>query len=242
MDYTTHVNWPFKRPNFWKTWGILSCLAFTLFGPFCYAAELTKSVAKNGLQEAKFPEFSFKNCCSDNILLWLCYVSIGVLPALLGVVFVLCGWQSLGRLFCSLATLSYFVYFPAFLICASSDNDHPSIYNTFLNLPFSGLSKYYTLVIIYLLWQGVVGALTFVPAFFVGVGIAALLFKNVMVAAIFIGIFVLLLITIVLITHPYIFMAMAALVGDYMRNYKDELFEKGIVDEKTFLMAGSLAE
>ncbi len=63
-----------------------------------------------------------------------------------------------------------------------------------------------------------------------------------MVAAIFIGIFVLLLITIVLITHPYIFMAMAALVGDYMRNYKDELFEKGIVDEKTFLMAGSLAE
>ncbi len=242
MDYTTHVSWPTKRPDFWKTWGLLACLVFTIIGPLCYAAEIAKSVAKYGLREAKFPEFSLQTCCSNNILLWLCYVGMGVPLALMGVILVLLDCQFLARAFSSLATLVYFIYFPAFLICGASDNNHSSVYNSFFKLPFSGLEGYYKLVFVYFLWQGVAGAIAFIPAFFVGIGIGALAFKAVTLGIILLSVFVLLLLFIILTAQPYIFMAMASLVGDYMRLHKDELIEKDILDEKTFLMSGSLEE
>lgn len=240
MDYTTHVSWPTTRPGFWKTWGLLACLVFTIVGPLCYAAEIAKSVAKNGLREAKFPEFSLQTCCSNNILLWLCYIGMGVPLALIGVIFALLDCQFLARAFSSIATLVYFVYFPAFLICGASDSNHPSIYSCFFKLPFSGLEGYYKLVVVYFLWQGVAGAITFVPALLVGVGIGALALKAILFGAILLGVFVLLLLFIVFTVQPYIFMAMAALVGDYIRTHKEELIEKDILDEKTFLMSGSL--
>lgn len=242
MDYTTHVSWPTKRPDFWKTWGLLACLIFTIVGPLCYAAEITKSVAKNGLREAKFPEFSLQTCCSNNILLWLCYMGMGVPLVFISVILLLLNCQFLVRVFSSLVTLIYFVYFPAFLICGASDNNHSSVYRSFFKLPFSGLEGYYKLVVVYLLWQGVAGAIAFIPAFFVGVGIGALALKAIWLGAILLGVFVLLLLFIVFTAQPYIFMAMASLVGDYMRVRKEELIEKDILDEKTFLMSNSLEE
>ena len=242
MDYTKHVSWPFKQPNLWKTWALLSCLSITMFGPFCYAAELTKAIAKNGVAEAKFPKFSLETCCSNNILLWLCYICIGIPFALIGVVFAFMDWSLLGRIFTSLATLTYFVYLPAFLICGASDDNSSSIYGTFLKLPFSRLKGYYNLVFICVLWQGVVGAITMVPAICLVFGVLALAFKNLLVGGILICVFALLLIITIFVAHPYVFMAISALVGDYMRNYKNELIEKDILDEKTYLMQGSSEE
>ena len=97
-------------------------------------------------------------------------------------------------------------------------------------------------MVVYLLWQGVAGAIAFIPAFFVGVGIGALALKAIWLGAILLGVFVLLLLFIVFTAQPYIFMAMASLVGDYMRVRKEELIEKDILDEKTFLMSNSLEE
>lgn len=242
MDYTKHVGWPFKQPNFWKTWALLSCLSITMFGPFCYAAELTKNVAKNGVAEAKFPKFSVETCCSNNILLWLCYICIGLPFAIVGVVFAFMDWSLVGRIFTSLATFSYFVYFPAFLICGASEDNTSSVYSTFFKLPFLGLKGYYNLVFIYVLWQGAVGAITVIPATLVVFGILALAFKNFIVGGILICVFALLLMITVLVAQPYVFMALASLVGDFMRNYRNELIEKDILDEKTYLMQGSLEE
>lgn len=242
MDYTTHVSWPTKRPDFWKTWGLLACLIFTIVGPLCYVAEITKSVAKNGLQEAEFPEFSFKNCCSENVLLWLCYISLGVPLFVIGIAFAVLGWQSFGQLFCSLATLSYFVYFPAFLICGASEREFPLVCSTFFKLPFSHLAEYYNLVLIYMFWQGAVSAVTFMPAILVGVGICIAALKFSLISMALVCIFFLLLLVVLLAAQSYVFIAMASLVGDYMRNHKNELFEKDILEEKAFLMPGSLEE
>lgn len=241
MDYTAHVSWPCKRPDFWKTWGLLSCLAFTMFGPLCYASAITESVAKNGPSEAKFPEFSLQNCCSKNILLWLCYIGIGTPLALAALFFVFLDWQLIGRFICSLATLGYFVYLPAFLICGASNDDHPSIYSSFFRLPFSKLDGYYKLVIIYMLWQGVASAVIFIPAVFLGVGIGLAL-KSLTLGMVIICVSVLLVFLAIFAAQSYILMAVSSLVGEYMRIHKDELIEKDILDEKTFLMSGSLEE
>jgi len=241
VDYTAHVSWPYKRPDFWKTWGLLSCLALTMFGPLCYASAITESVAKNGFAEAKFPEFSLQNCCSKNILLWLCYISVGIPLALVGLFFVLLDWQFIGRFFCSLATLSYFIYLPAFLICGASDSDHPSLYSSFFKLPFSKLTGYYKLVFIYMLWQGFASAIVFPPAVFIGIGIG-LAIKSLTLGIIVICASVLLVFLVVFAAQSYILMAISSLVGEYMRINKGELIEKDILDEKTFLMSGSLEE
>ena len=172
----------------------------------------------------------------------MCYISLGVPLFVIGIAFAVLGWQSFGQLFCSLATLSYFVYFPAFLICGASEREFPLVCSTFFKLPFSHLAEYYNLVLIYMFWQGAVSTVTFMPAILVGVGIAIAALKFSLISMALVCIFFLLLLVVLLAAQSYVSIAMASLVGDYMRNHKNELFEKDILEKKAFLMPGSLEE
>ena len=92
-----------------------------------------------------------------------------------------------------------------------------------------------------MLWQGFASAIVFPPAVFIGIGIG-LAIKSLTLGIIVICASVLLVFLVVFAAQSYILMAISSLVGEYMRINKGELIEKDILDEKTFLMSGSLEE
>ncbi|MGM9999565.1 MAG: hypothetical protein ACI38Q_09310 [Candidatus Bruticola sp.] len=242
MDYTEHVGWFFKRRNFWTYLAKMGLLFFTIFGPLCYSAEITRETVKKGAAEAEMPQFSFENCCSRSILLWICWIVISSVPALLGVVFVFLDYASVAKFFTGISTLLSFIYLPSFLICAASGDDSSSVYGKFFSLPWMGLPKYYGLAFIYAIWTGAVSAVMILPVSFVMIGIAAIGFQKFLLAIILLvpALFIALMISFA--ANAYAFASVASLIGTYMRTYKEQLLAQDIVKPTAYLMDGSFEE
>ncbi|MGM9992423.1 MAG: hypothetical protein ACI376_06195 [Candidatus Bruticola sp.] len=242
MDYTEHVGWFFKRRNFWSCLAKMGLLFFTIFGPLCYSAEITRETVKKGSAEAEMPLFTFDNCCSRSIMLWLCWISMSFIPALLGVVLILLDYTPAAKFFTGISTFLSLVYLPAFLICAASGDDSSSVYGKFFSLPWVGLPKYYGLVFIYAIWTGVVSAVMILPISFVMLGIVAIGLEKFALAIIMLLPAIFLALMISFAAHAYAFASVASLIGTYMRTYKELLLAKNIVRPEAFLLEGSFEE